>query len=147
VLAAALIGGDVRREPALPGLPGQALVTGGPFAFVRNPIYLANGALIVGSVLACGTLWLVPIALAWCAALYAAVVRYEEWLLARHYGWPYVDYLERALRWVPHRRKPAPRRQGCRHDRLGSAILAELHVPLVLLPALVKWLVSHPPVA
>ena len=114
----------------------------GPYAWVRNPIYIANTAMIVGTVMACGTLWLAPIALAWCAVLYSGVVRHEERILSHNYGQPYVDYLSEGSRWIPHRAGEAGlRAQACPHRRLGSAIVAELHTPLILTPALLKFLI------
>jgi protein-S-isoprenylcysteine O-methyltransferase Ste14 len=120
----------------------------GPYAWVRNPIYIANTAMIVGTVMACGTLWFMPAALGWCARLYSAVVRHEDWLLSLHYGKPYIDYLAESSRWIPHRDDQTPlRSQACRHDRLGRAIVAELHTPLILVPAVMKWLVLRLPLA
>ena len=114
----------------------------GPYAWVRNPIYLANTSMIAGTVMACGTLWLVPISVVWCAVLYAGVVRHEEWLLALHYGDPYVGFLTRTRRWIPRRASDASfRAEPCSHDRLGAAMVAELHTPLIVVPALLKWLV------
>jgi len=87
------------------------LVDDGPFAYVRNPLYLANIALWVGFALCAGVVWMAPLLLVVLAVEYQAIVRWEEGLLASRIGAPYLDYLSRVPRWIPRRRAPtaAPR--------------------------------------
>jgi protein-S-isoprenylcysteine O-methyltransferase Ste14 len=75
------------------------LVQSGPFAYVRNPLYLGNMALWLGFTLSAGPLWLVPVVLGVLAGEYHAIVRWEETLLAGRLGPPYVDYMGRVPRW------------------------------------------------
>jgi protein-S-isoprenylcysteine O-methyltransferase Ste14 len=77
------------------------LVTSGPFAFVRNPLYLGNIALWTGFTVAARLPWLAPLFVAILAVNYHAIVRWEEGLLAERLGNPYRDYLSQVPRWMP----------------------------------------------
>jgi protein-S-isoprenylcysteine O-methyltransferase Ste14 len=77
------------------------LVAAGPFAYVRNPLYLGNIALWLGFALLAGLPWLVlPVGLL-LALEYHAIVRWEEQLLEARLGNVYRDYAARVPRWVP----------------------------------------------
>lgn len=88
------------RTAINPTRASSHLVTSGPFAFSRNPIYLANGVLTVGLGLATGNLWLAIIAF---VAAYGeqqlGIVREERHLEAR-YGKAWRDYAKRVRRWI-----------------------------------------------
>lgn len=56
----------------------KQLTQTGPYGFVRNPIYIANTAIVLGLVALSELLWFLPIMLVWCIVVYSAVVRYEE---------------------------------------------------------------------
>lgn len=77
------------------------LVDDGPFAHVRNPLYLANIALWVGFALCAGVVWMAPVLVAILGVEYHAIVRWEEGLLASRLGAPYLDYMARVPRWMP----------------------------------------------
>jgi hypothetical protein len=81
------------------------LVVGGLYRYVRNPMYVAALAIIVGQALALGQLGL----LLYAAALWlitAAFVRfYEEPALTRRFGADYVAYRRAVPAWWP---PPAP---------------------------------------
>jgi protein-S-isoprenylcysteine O-methyltransferase Ste14 len=116
----------------------MALVTCGPFRFCRNPIYLANAAIVVGVVAATDPPWQVAAGAAvWCAVVFGGVVAYEEQRLRRSYGKAYLRYCGSVARWAPGRPAPAPR---CAHRLASDALLVEALVPLVLLPVLVRSL-------
>jgi len=84
----------------LPHRAATALVTHGPFAFSRNPIYLGNTLLLLGAGLAFGIAWFVPIAfLAAALAAQLAIVREEAHLNAR-FGRAWREYALRVKRWV-----------------------------------------------
>jgi protein-S-isoprenylcysteine O-methyltransferase Ste14 len=85
------------------------LVDSGPFAFVRNPLYLGNIALWVGFSINAGLLWLgAPLGVLLGFA-YHAIVRWEEQLLDSRIGGAYREYAARVPRWLP--AVAAPRRQ------------------------------------
>ena len=113
----------------------MALTTCGPYAWVRNPIYIGITLMVIGAVTASDDLSLVPVALIWCAATYALVVRHEERRLIRQYGAAYRRYQATVHRWLP--RLPH-RRASCPHRSLLRPLLAEAHTPLILAPAMLK---------
>ena len=88
------------RANILPHRAATALVTHGPFAFSRNPIYLGNTLLLVGAGLAFGIAWFLPLGLAAAAVVtQLAIVREEAHLNAR-FGAAWRDYRLRVNRWL-----------------------------------------------
>jgi protein-S-isoprenylcysteine O-methyltransferase Ste14 len=84
-----------------PVAPTQRLVVGGVYRYVRNPMYLAVGATIVGQALLLGR----PVLLAY-AALFGAVVfgfvrLYEEPTLTEQFGASYETYRRAVPGWLP----------------------------------------------
>ena len=77
------------------------LIDTGPFAWVRNPLYLGNITLWIGFTAIARILWLAPIFAALLLFEYHAIVSWEETLLATRLGNPYVDYMMRVPRWIP----------------------------------------------
>jgi protein-S-isoprenylcysteine O-methyltransferase Ste14 len=77
------------------------LVASGPFARLRNPLYLGNIALWVGFALTARLVWLAPVILVLLALEYHAIVRWEETLLESRLGQAYRDYAARVPRWIP----------------------------------------------
>jgi protein-S-isoprenylcysteine O-methyltransferase Ste14 len=77
------------------------LVASGPFALVRNPLYVGNIALWVGFAITARLVWLAPVILALLALEYHAIVRWEEALLETRLGQDYREYAARVPRWIP----------------------------------------------
>jgi protein-S-isoprenylcysteine O-methyltransferase Ste14 len=77
------------------------LVASGPFARLRNPLYVGNIALWVGFALTARLVWLAPVILVLLALEYHAIVRWEEALLESRLGQAYRDYAARVPRWLP----------------------------------------------
>jgi protein-S-isoprenylcysteine O-methyltransferase Ste14 len=84
-----------------PVAPTRQLVVGGLYRFVRNPMYLAVGAIIVGQALFLGRPILLAYAAVFAAAVAAFVRRYEEPTLSRRYGVEYEAYRRAVPRWWP----------------------------------------------
>lgn len=84
-----------------PVAPTLHLVVGGLYRYVRNPMYLAVLAAIVGQALLLQrpTLWLYALAVA--AAVVAFVHGYEEPALRRQFGAEYETYRRAVPAWVP----------------------------------------------
>jgi protein-S-isoprenylcysteine O-methyltransferase Ste14 len=77
------------------------LIDSGPFAIVRNPLYLGNLALWAGFALISQLLWMLPLAIALLGFEYHAIVRWEERLLESRLGDAYRAYAARVPRWIP----------------------------------------------
>lgn len=86
-----------------PVAPPERLVVGGLYRFVRNPMYLAVAAVIVGQALLLGQPVLLLYAAAFGAAVVAFVRGYEEPVLARRYGAQYDAYRRAVPGWLPRR--------------------------------------------
>jgi protein-S-isoprenylcysteine O-methyltransferase Ste14 len=84
-----------------PVAPTERLVIGGLYQYVRNPMYLAVGATIVGQSLLLGQLGLLAYAATFGAAVLAFVRLYEEPTLARRYGEQYEAYRRAVPGWWP----------------------------------------------
>jgi protein-S-isoprenylcysteine O-methyltransferase Ste14 len=81
------------------------LILGGPFAWVRNPLYIGNIAMWIGFACLARVFWLIPVILLWLGVQYHAIVRWEESLLTMRLGDRYREYSARVGRWWP--RRPA----------------------------------------
>lgn len=82
-------------------LQGQELVTGGPYRWIRHPIYSAF-ILILGSLLLISANWLVG--LCWLGMVVLEVssrVRYEESLMLAAFGDQYREYMNHTGRLLP----------------------------------------------
>jgi protein-S-isoprenylcysteine O-methyltransferase Ste14 len=77
------------------------LIASGPFALLRNPLYVGNITLWVGFAVTARLIWLAPVILVLLALEYHAIVRWEEALLESRLGQAYRDYADRVPRWIP----------------------------------------------
>ena len=81
--------------------PPRFVVRGGAYRVVRNPMYLANVAIVVGS----GLLFQSWFLFVWAAILFVAfhlfVITYEEPTLTRLFGDDYETYRRHVGRWIP----------------------------------------------
>jgi protein-S-isoprenylcysteine O-methyltransferase Ste14 len=96
-----------RGTPAPPA-PTAHLVVGGLYRHVRNPMYVAVVAAVVGQGLVFGQPVLAPYAVALCAAFAAFVRWYEEPTLRRRYGDRYDAYRRAVPAWWPRWRACPP---------------------------------------
>jgi protein-S-isoprenylcysteine O-methyltransferase Ste14 len=89
-----------------PIAPTEHLVTGGAYRYVRNPMYLAVLAVIVGQALVLAQSHLLTYAMV-IAAIMAAFVRwYEEPVLSQQFGRDFDDYRRQVPAWWPRLQKP-----------------------------------------
>ncbi len=79
---------------------GHELVTDGPYAITRHPIYTGVLLMLFGSAFAWGSLLTLLLALLFSMTLYFHTV-YEELLLEQHFGDAWRDYRRRVPRLVP----------------------------------------------
>jgi protein-S-isoprenylcysteine O-methyltransferase Ste14 len=120
----------------------RTVTTSGPYALVRNPIYIANTLVILGTVVMSEVLWMIPVTLLWCALVYSVVVRFEEQHLAAKYGDEYRDYLVAAPRWWPRLGSPCGRAHF--HSSCSQIIQAEAYVVMIIAAPLVKEFIVAP---
>lgn len=120
----------------------KVLTTTGPYTYVRNPIYIANTAMLLGLTVLSELLWFLPFMLVWCAVVYTFVVRREEAHLTEKYGAPYVSFLQNVPRWIPGVPAGTPVRAGVRRFAAQS-VIAELHCLLLIVPFVIKELWTY----
>jgi protein-S-isoprenylcysteine O-methyltransferase Ste14 len=77
------------------------LISEGPYALVRNPLYIGNLFLWIGFVVWSGLLWMVPVALAIFVLEYAAITGFEASLLSEKYPKDYAAYAAAVPGWIP----------------------------------------------
>lgn len=70
----------------------QTLTTGGPYRFIRNPLYLGSFFLAVGFCLVAGSIWVWILVLLYFALCYIPVIRYEERTLREKFGEEFAQY-------------------------------------------------------
>jgi protein-S-isoprenylcysteine O-methyltransferase Ste14 len=104
------------------------LVTGGPYARVRNPLYLGNFVTAGGFAIAFtganspfARLALVFGSLAFMVAVYSIIVPHEERFLRAQFGDAFVRYCERVPRIVPRRRALPNATESWHADVLAKA--------------------------
>jgi len=97
VLSFALVG---RGTPAPFDAP-RRLVVGGPYRYVRNPMYLGAILALAGAALYYETVVLWAYAAAFLVLMHLFVVFYEEPTLRRSFGADYEEYARRVHRWMP----------------------------------------------
>jgi protein-S-isoprenylcysteine O-methyltransferase Ste14 len=79
--------------------PSTRIVTGGPYGFVRNPIYIGMFLALIALAIGFDSLWpLVALAPFYLVIRYGVVAR-EEAYLERKFGDTYVDYKAKVRRW------------------------------------------------
>jgi protein-S-isoprenylcysteine O-methyltransferase Ste14 len=76
------------------------LVTDGPFAYTRHPLYLAGTMLLLGIGLIAGVAWFLLLALAAAFAVQKLAIEREESHLQARFGAAYRDYAARVRRWI-----------------------------------------------
>ncbi len=88
------------RTTILPHRAASALITDGPFARSRNPIYTGNTMLVLGAGLLTGIAWLVIAAPLAAFAVQKLAIEREERHLAARFGAEWQAYAARTPRWL-----------------------------------------------
>jgi protein-S-isoprenylcysteine O-methyltransferase Ste14 len=81
------------------GIP-EKLLTAGPFAVSRNPLYLANALFLIAIGLIVGSAWFILAAFLAAFATQKLSIEKEEKVLAQKFGKKYRDYAKRVRRWI-----------------------------------------------
>lgn len=90
----------LRRTTVIPHGQPRRLVTGGPFALSRNPMYVALTTGYAGVAMIIARPW--PLLLLPLAVLFMnrVIIPFEERRLAATFGATYADYCRRVRRWL-----------------------------------------------
>lgn len=91
------------------------LITTGPYAVVRNPLYVGNWFLWTGFVVWSRLLWMLPIAWIVFALQYRAIARWEAAFIRGIYTSAYDEYARDVRAWVPRWPKRGATPAGPRH--------------------------------
>ncbi len=92
-----------RMQP--PFEPTRYLITSGPYAYTRNPIYVSHLTIWVGWAIFYGSVAVAAGVVVGWAVLAFVVVPYEEQGLVRQSGDPYIRYQQQVPRWFGRRTK------------------------------------------
>lgn len=79
--------------------PDTAIITGGPFRFSRNPIYLGFGLFFAGIAVAADNLWALALLLPVLIVIHYGVIAREERYLEAKFGEAYLGYKASVRRW------------------------------------------------
>lgn len=88
------------RTTLLPHLNPSALVTDGPFALTRNPIYLGDALILLGAILGWGALWALPLLPAFVWIVTRRFILPEEARLRAAFGEAFESWAARTPRWI-----------------------------------------------
>ncbi len=93
--------GSLTRVTGSVGAP--EVIVSGPFAHVRNPLYVGNILTYVGVGVMSNALfpWLVIGAFVWFVFQYVLIVQLEEEFLEGHFGEPYLVFKRNVPRFIP----------------------------------------------
>lgn len=116
---------------------GRTLAFNGPYAFVRNPMYLGRYFILLGGLMLLGNPWVL---VAFTVLYYFYMVnrvRREEEYLRGPLGEPYEDYLRTVNRFLPGTPKP-----GSRIAFWDWRLLKRNHGVTNLVATLAFWLIA-----
>lgn len=82
-------------------LRAKTLNTQGPYAHVRNPLYVGNLGIVLGLLLVANDPWVILLGLGFFFGQYFFIIRAEEAFLEREHGEAFREFRRRVPRWVP----------------------------------------------
>ena len=82
-------------------IKNDKLTTSGPYAFVRNPLYLGTFLIALGFVLALHMSWMGLLFLAAMALMYYKTINDEQSMLSKKFGKVYQDYCAKVPALMP----------------------------------------------
>lgn len=88
------------KTTIMPHRSAEHLVSEGPYAFTRNPIYLGNTMLMIGVGLISGIAWFLLLAFVAAFATQKLAIEREERHLDLRFGKRYRDYRKKVRRWI-----------------------------------------------
>ena len=93
--------GYLRGRHIVTEVESDYLCTSGPFAYIRNPLYIGNFAVGMGVCVALNEWYAYAIFVAEYACLYSIIIPYEERFLQEQFGDAYAEYRVRTRRFLP----------------------------------------------
>lgn len=87
------------KTHVLPHKPTTAIITGGPFAYSRNPLYVVLALFHMAIALALGNVWALLLLIPALLAIRYGVIAREERYLEAKFGAEYLSYKARVRRW------------------------------------------------
>lgn len=137
-IALVVLGEVVRFWAAGTIVKDAEIATGGPYAFVRNPLYFGSLLLAVGYGLISGLgLWGVVPMLALFLLFHIAAILFEEIFLKATFGAPYKEYFKRVPRLLP---SLTPRTKGKGGYQWAQALRNREHISALFALAFVVLL-------
>lgn len=127
-------------------MEAETLATSGPYAHLRNPIYLGNFIICLGFLISADSWmpWMFIPFLALFSFQYGFIVKAEESYLRGRFGEVYLSYCRAVPSWLP-RLHPYPGALSTTFDVTG-ALRSELHTFQTIAGAylflLVRWAIS-----
>jgi protein-S-isoprenylcysteine O-methyltransferase Ste14 len=79
----------------------RMLVTAGPYAFIRNPLYIGNLLILAGFAVMSELVWLIPVIVILFFIQYQCIVLWEEDCLKEFFPSDAEDYFRSVPRWLP----------------------------------------------
>jgi len=92
---------NIGRSARTRSAKARRLVTTGPYALMRNPLYFGNMLIGLGACVLSELLWMVPIFSALFAFQYACIIAWERDLLRQRFGEEYEEYARRVPAFFP----------------------------------------------
>ena len=123
------------------------LVTTGPYAYVRNPLYLGNFLLTLGATFISELLWMIPVVVVLYLLQYVPIILWEEQVLSERFGAEYAAYCRKVPRWIP-RWRPRPAGAAATAYQWRSALWSERStfgaIAVLLVVMVIKEYLTHP---
>lgn len=88
------------RTPVMPRETPAAIVTSGPYRFSRNPIYLADAAILAGWGVVLGSLWPILAVPVFCRIIRKRFIEGEEAALRREFAAEWKSWSATTRRWL-----------------------------------------------
>lgn len=107
------------------------LCTAGPYAYVRNPLYLGNFLIGIGLCLAINEWYAYVLFIISYAFVYSIIIPHEEKFLYEEFGDDYIEYKTHTRRFIP--RLKAYKGKAETMPDYKAGILGEIHVPIFLI--------------
>ncbi|MBI5359598.1 MAG: isoprenylcysteine carboxylmethyltransferase family protein [Planctomycetes bacterium] len=116
------------------------MTTTGPYAIIRNPIYVGNVLMATGAVVTSELVWFAPCVFAWGFLIYGFAVKYEEAYLIEKFGAEYADYAAKTPGWFPNGKSNSELQLV--NSFFFKVMLKEAHCVLMLVPFVLKETMS-----